>query len=97
MRAGWWRPPPSTSTRDQSRVAAPFSRSEPHFIAENVQRESSSEWLGAGPERTTLGTPRLARLLGGCADDSELIAALLAELGAFTGVGWEQGRRHHCC
>jgi hypothetical protein len=31
-----------------------------------------------------LGTPRLARLLGGCADDSELIAALLAELGAFT-------------
>jgi hypothetical protein len=37
-----------------------------------------------------LGTPRLARLLGGCADDSELIAALLAELGAFTGAGWEQ-------
>jgi hypothetical protein len=44
----------------------------------------------AGPERTILGTPRLARLLGGCADDSELIAALLAELGAFTGAGWEQ-------
>jgi hypothetical protein len=32
----------------------------------------------------------LRRLLGGCADDSELIAALLAELGAFTGAGWEQ-------
>jgi hypothetical protein len=31
----------------------------------------------------------LWRLLGGCADDSELIAALLAELGAFTGAGWE--------
>jgi hypothetical protein len=37
-----------------------------------------------------LGTPRLARLLGGGADDSELIAALLAELSAFTGAGWEQ-------
>ena len=37
-----------------------------------------------------LGTPRLVRLLGGCAEDSELIAALLAELGAFTGAGWEQ-------
>jgi hypothetical protein len=42
------------------------------------------------PERTMLGTPRLARLLGGCANDSELIAALLAEFGAFTGAGWEQ-------
>jgi hypothetical protein len=37
-----------------------------------------------------LGTSRFAWLLGGCADDSELIAALLAELGAFTGAGWEQ-------
>jgi hypothetical protein len=37
-----------------------------------------------------LGRPRLARLLGGCADDSELIAAVPAELGAFTGAGWEQ-------
>jgi hypothetical protein len=54
-----------------------------------------------------LGTPRLARLLGGCADDSELIAALVAELGAFAGAGWGQddditaasrravGRREH--
>jgi hypothetical protein len=54
------------------------------------RREGWSEWLGAGPEQTMLGTPRLARLLGGCADDSELIAALLAELGAFTDAGWEQ-------
>ena len=37
-----------------------------------------------------LSTPRLAQLLGGCADDSELIADLLAELGAFTGAGWAQ-------
>jgi hypothetical protein len=54
-----------------------------------------------------LGTPRLARLLGGCADDSALIGALVAGLGAFTGAGWEQddditaatrravGRREH--
>jgi hypothetical protein len=54
------------------------------------RREGRSEWLGAGPDRTMLSTPRLARLLGGCADDSELIADLLADLGAFTGAGWEQ-------
>ena len=39
--------------------------------------------------RTMLGTPRLARLLGGCADDSELIAAFWPS-SAPIGAGWEQ-------